>query len=376
MSSLLRKVRSLGSPSSKTKAPEPPAKSKLEQEEKEPQPMSMDDFELLCVVGKGSFGKVLQVRHKTTKEIFAVKILKKKQLIARNQVEHTKTERRVMQSIRHPFIVRLHGAFQTENKLYMVMDYVNGGELFFHLKREGRFSEERVSMYVAELVLAIEHLHKHDVVYRDLKPENILLHGDGHLTITDFGLSKQFKETTDTTHTFCGTPEYLAPEVLQGGGHGTAVDWWSLGTLMYEMLTGLPPFYSQNVNVMYERILQGELKFPPYLSSEARSLLTGLLQRDPALRLGGGVSDGEEIKSHPFFDWINFNKLLKKEVVPPWKPDVTDIMDRRNIDPAFTQLAAVDSLPDEADLARTAEQAAFENFTYVARQFSPPAANH
>jgi len=174
---MLKRLKNLGSPSKSHAKPQPPPKPKPEDDE--PAPMSMDDFELLCVVGKGSFGKVLQVRHKESGKIYAVKILRKKQLIARNQVEHTKTERRVMQNIRHPFIVRLHGAFQTEDKLYMVMDYVNGGELFFHLKKEGRFSEERVCLYVAELVLAIEHLHKHGVIYRDLKPENILLHGDG-----------------------------------------------------------------------------------------------------------------------------------------------------------------------------------------------------
>lgn len=177
--------------------------------------LSMSDFDLLAVVGKGSFGKVLQVKKRGTGEIFALKILKKKQLVLRNQVEHTKTERRVMQSVRHPFIVKLHGAFQTEDKLYMVMDYVSGGELFFHLKKEGRFSEERVIFYVAELVLALEHLHRHGIVYRDLKPENILIQADGHLCITDFGLSKQFKNaTSDQTHTFCGTPEYLGTGIV------------------------------------------------------------------------------------------------------------------------------------------------------------------
>jgi serine/threonine protein kinase len=201
--------------------------------------MSMDDFDLLAVIGKGSFGKVLQVRKKATGEIFALKILKKKQLAARNQVEHTKTERRVLQSIRHPFVVRLHGAFQTPNKLYMVMDFIGGGELFFHLKKEGRFSEERVMFYVAELVLAIEHLHKHGVVYRDLKPENILIQFDGHLCVTDFGLSKQLhRDVTDQTHTFCGTPEYLAPEVLQGGGHGTVL--CSLPCLDFSDLSFVP----------------------------------------------------------------------------------------------------------------------------------------
>jgi len=241
-----------------------------------------------------------------------MKVLRKDTIIERNQVAHTKAERSILEKIQHPFIVNLDFAFQTPDKLYMILDFINGGELFFHLKKEGRFSEERVRLYVAEITLAIEHMHKLDIVYRDLKPENILLDMEGHITITDFGLSKEIV-SDDAAHTFCGTPEYLAPEVLRGTGHGKAVDWWSLGTLMYEMLTGLPPHYSQNINVMYKKILTAELKFPAFISPEAKNLLEGLLQRDVSKRFGSGPKDADEIKSHPFFANLNWKKLRTKK---------------------------------------------------------------
>merc|ERR1712100_639114 len=238
-------------------------------------PVCKDDFELLKVIGKGSFGKVMQVKKKDDGQIYAMKVLRKEAIIARKQVDHTRAEKAILQKIDHPFIVKLNYAFQTEEKLYMVLDFVNGGELFFHLKKEGKFSEERVRLYSAEIALALHHLHSRDIVYRDLKPENILIDADGHICITDFGLSKEIS-SDEVTHTFCGTPEYLAPEVLKGQGHGCPVDWWSLGTLIYEMLTGLPPFYSQNINIMYQKILNGELRFPETMSPDACSLLEGV----------------------------------------------------------------------------------------------------
>jgi serum/glucocorticoid-regulated kinase 2 len=206
--------------------------------------LTLDDFELLCVIGRGSFGKVLQVKKKDNGKIYAMKILNKKHLIARKQVAHTKTERKVLQSITHPFIVNLIYAFQTDAKLYMVLEFFNGGELFFHLKNQGKFSDERASFYAAQVVLAFEHLHKRNIIYRDLKPENVLLDDQGYIKITDFGLSKEMNSPTELTHTFCGTPEYLAPEVIVGNGYGQPIDWWSLGALMFEMLTGLVILFS------------------------------------------------------------------------------------------------------------------------------------
>jgi serine/threonine protein kinase len=297
--------------------------------------ITKDDFELLNVIGKGSFGKVMQVKKKSDGQIYAMKVLRKEAIIARKQVAHTRAEKSILQKIQHPFIVRLHYAFQTKDKLYMILDYVNGGELFFHLKKEGRFSEQRVKFYAAQITCAIAHLHSLGIVYRDLKPENILLDSNGNVCITDFGLSKEITPE-EGTHTFCGTPEYLAPEVLKGQGHGLAVDWWSLGTLIYEMLTGLPPFYSQNINLMYQKILNGELRFPSFISAEAQSLLEGLLTRDPEKRLGSGSEGSNEVKRHAFFKDIDWAKLEKKELEAPFKPKVKDVMDVSQIDTVFT----------------------------------------
>eukprot|EP01090_Pellita_catalonica_P021908 TRINITY_DN8329_c0_g1_i1.p1 TRINITY_DN8329_c0_g1~~TRINITY_DN8329_c0_g1_i1.p1 ORF type:complete len:424 (-),score=99.66 TRINITY_DN8329_c0_g1_i1:58-1329(-) len=328
--------------------------------------VNKDDFELLMVVGKGSFGKVFQVKKKNEPEkgkIFAMKVLRKEAIFARKQVAHTKAEKTILSKIQHPFIIRMHWAFQTEQKLYMILDYINGGELFFHLKNDHRFSEDRVRLYVAEMALALSHLHSLDIVYRDLKPENILIDNQGHIVITDFGLSKEI-DPGEGTQTFCGTPEYLAPEVLRGEGHGTAVDWWSLGTLMFEMLTGLPPFYSQNINIMYQKILTAELTFPSNttISKDARKLLEGLLTRDPTKRL-----NAEQVKAHAFFKSIDWDKCYRREIEPPFKPSVKSEASTDNIDKVFTSEKAIDSVVEDSAIVDAAEGGGhLENFTFVA----------
>jgi len=256
--------------------------------------VGIDDFDLLKVLGKGGFGKVMLVRKKGSTDIYAMKVLKKEAVVRRNQVVHTKTERHILKQIRHPFLTRMYFAFQSEGKLYMVLNYLPGGELFYRLKREGRFSVERVRLYGAEIAAGLGHLHSMDMIYRDLKPENILLDEVGHICLTDFGLSKESVATPNAARTFCGTPEYLAPEILQGVGHGKGVDWWSLGTLIFEMLTGLPPFYSRNINHMYEKILKAELRCPSFLPADVKGLIEGLLIRDPIKRLGSG--DGLSVR--------------------------------------------------------------------------------
>lgn len=327
--------------------------------------MSVDDFDLLKVVGKGSFGKVMQVRRKATGKVYAMKVLKKQQLVARKQVAHTQTERKVLQNIDHPFIVSLRFAFQTPEKLYMILDYFTGGELFFHLKNTGKFPERRAMFYAAEITAAIDCLHQHDIVYRDLKPENVLLDNDGHIMLTDFGLSKESITETNLTHTFCGTPEYLAPEVIHGSGYGKPVDWWSLGTLLYEMLTGLPPFYNQNLHVMYERIIRAKLTFPDYLSEDAKDLLSKMLERDPKKRIGS--KNAEEIKKHPFFKSIDWEKLLRREIEPPFKPIIEGgATSVSNVDEEFKSEAAKDTYVPPSKL--DASKAQFPNFTYVAPQ--------
>uniref|UniRef100_A0A8W8K257 non-specific serine/threonine protein kinase n=1 Tax=Magallana gigas TaxID=29159 RepID=A0A8W8K257_MAGGI len=284
------------------------------------------DFELLKVLGKGGYGKVFQVRKISGADngkIFAMKVLKKA-TIARNAKDtaHTKAERNILECVKHPFIVDLIYAFQTGGKLYLILEYLPGGELFMQLEREGIFMEDTACFYLAEITLAIEHLHSQGIIYRDLKPENILLDNTGHVKLTDFGLCKESINEGGLTHTFCGTIEYMAPEILTRSGHGKAVDWWSLGALMYDMLTGAPPFTAENRKKTIDKILKAKLSLPPYLTNEARGLIKRLLKKSPQERLGGGVDDSKPIKQHAFFRHIDWNELHQHKVEPPFKPCV------------------------------------------------------
>ncbi|KDN46998.1 Pkinase-domain-containing protein [Tilletiaria anomala UBC 951] len=327
--------------------------------------LNMDAFELLKVIGKGSFGKVMQVRKKDTSRIYALKTIRKAHIVSRSEVTHTLAERTVLARINNPFIVPLKFSFQSPEKLYLVLAFVNGGELFHHLQREGRFNEERSRFYAAELLCALEHLHSFNVIYRDLKPENILLDYTGHIALCDFGLCKLNMGADETTNTFCGTPEYLAPELLLGQGYTKAVDWWTLGVLLYEMLTGLPPFYSEDVNEMYRKILQDPLRFGDEVRPDARSLLTLLLNRDPAQRLGSGQSGAEVIKAHPFFSkHIDWKMLLAKKVRPPFKPSVASAIDTSNFDPEFTSEVPTDSVVDDSHMLSATVQEQFVGFSY------------
>ena len=311
---------------------------------------------MLKVIGKGSFGKVLLGKHIKTHRVFAIKVLSKEAIVKQNEAKHIMSERNVLLKNRdHPFLVGLYYSFQTPAKLYFVLDYVNGGELFFHLQREKRFSVPRALFYAAEITSALTFMHSHDVVYRDLKPENILLDSKGHVVLTDFGLCKENVKPGGTTSTFCGTPEYLAPEVLKKHAYGRSVDWWCLGCVTYEMMCGLPPFYSRDCSEMYDRILHAPLRFPEIVPPLARSLLEGLLVRIPDQRLGGTAADADEIKAHPFFaaiDWVSAAAgtllcnpsdppgpqaaLDRREIPPPFNPGVADHMDLHNFDPQFT----------------------------------------
>jgi serum/glucocorticoid-regulated kinase 2 len=263
--------------------------------------LKIEDFDLLKVVGKGSFGKVMQVMKKDTTRIYALKTIRKQHIISRSEVAHTLAERSVLAQINNPFIVPLKFSFQSPEKLYLVLAFVNGGELFHHLQKEQRFDINRSRFYAAELLCALECLHGFGVIYRDLKPENILVDYVGHIALCDFGLCKLDMKDEDKTNTFCGTPEYLAPELLHGQGYTKAVDWWTLGVLLYEMLTGLPPFYDENTNEMYRKILAEPLHFPgpEIVPPAARDLLTKLLDRDASRRLG--TNGASEIKVRPTF---------------------------------------------------------------------------
>ncbi|KAK9464307.1 kinase-like domain-containing protein [Lipomyces arxii] len=323
-------------------------------------PLTIDDFELLKVVGKGSFGKVMQVRKKDTSRIYALKTIRKAHIVSRSEVNHTLAERTVLAQINNPFIVPLKFSFQSPEKLYFVLAFVNGGELFHHLQREGKFDLNRARFYTAELLCALECLHEFNVIYRDLKPENILLDYTGHISLCDFGLCKLNMREDDKTNTFCGTPEYLAPELLLGQGYTKTVDWWTLGVLLYEMLTGLPPFYDENTNEMYRKILQEPLRFPDDMDKDAKSLLTGLLDRDPKRRLG--ANGPAEIKNHKFFAEIDWKKLLGKKYPPPFKPSVASATDTSNFDKEFTSEVPTDSVVD--DYLSESIQRQFGGWTY------------
>ncbi|GAA5842639.1 hypothetical protein JCM11251_007748 [Rhodosporidiobolus azoricus] len=300
--------------------------------------LTVDDFELLKVIGKGSFGKVMQVRKKDTGRIYAMKTIRKAHIVSRSEVTHTLAERTVLAQVRSAFIVPLKFCFQSKDKLYLVLTYVNGGELFHHLQKEGRFSETRSRFYAAELLSALDCLHKMDVVYRDLKPENI-------------------SSIAPRTNTFAGTPEYLAPELILGEGYTRTVDWWTLGVLLYEMISGLPPFY--------EEVVSEPLSFPRnVIRSSPRDLLTGLLQKDPNKRLGHRGAD--EIRSHFWFHDIDWKRLERRNYVAPWMPEVEGIEDTANVESEFLSEPALDSFVDPSPmLLSESAQEQFSGFSYT-----------
>ncbi|KAI5095534.1 serine/threonine-protein kinase Sgk1 isoform X2 [Silurus meridionalis] len=328
------------------------------------------DFNFLKVIGKGSFGKVLLARHRGDDKFYAVKVLQKKAILKKKEEKHIMSERNVLlKNVKHPFLVGLHFSFQTADKLYFVLDYINGGELFYHLQRERCFLEPRARFYAAEIASALGYLHSLNIVYRDLKPENILLDSQGHIILTDFGLCKENIEPNGTTSTFCGTPEYLAPEVLHKQPYDRTVDWWCLGAVLYEMLYGLPPFYSRNTAEMYDNILNKPLQLKPNISNAARHLLEGLLQKDRTKRLGC-TDDFNEIKNHMFFSPINWDDLNAKKLTPPFNPNVTGPNDLRHFDPEFTDEPVPSSIgcsPDSALVTASISDAAeaFLGFSYA-----------
>lgn len=299
--------------------------------------VNVDSFALISVIGKGSYAEVLLARKKDTGTIYALKILKKDKIEQRNQKTHVKVERNILIEIQHPFIIKMVYAFQTEKKLYFALEYCPGGELFNLLQKKRQFSEENARFYIVQILLALEHLHKYDIVYRDLKPENVLLDTDGYVRLTDFGLSKKGVKGNKEANSVCGTPEYLAPEILFRWGHGKAVDWWTLGAILFEMLTGLPPFYTPNREDLFQKIKYYTLKYPPYLSYNAKSLLEGLFKKEPDKRLGGGVNDAEDIKKHPWFENVNWDAYLNKEIKAPYLPIIKNELDVSNFAPEFTE---------------------------------------
>ncbi|KAI0889402.1 kinase-like protein [Annulohypoxylon maeteangense] len=307
-----------------------------------PRKTQSEDFEPLRCLGKGTYGTVLLVKQRTTGRLYAQKQFKKASVVVHKKlVEQTKTERQILESVnRHPFVVKLFYAFQDQEKLYLILEYGQGGELFTHLNTEKMFPEPVAAFYMAEMVLALSHLHDTlGVVYRDLKPENCLLDAQGHLLLTDFGLSKVSVEDDDGCKSILGTVEYMAPEVVQGQKYGKAVDWWSFGALGYDLMTGNPPFRGGNHAKIQSNIVKQKLVLPYFLGPDAKDLLTRLLKKDPAKRLGSHMpKDLQIIKKHRFFRKIDWKKLAARELEAPIQPMITDPELAENFAPEFTEL--------------------------------------
>ncbi|KAK2582151.1 hypothetical protein KPH14_004511 [Odynerus spinipes] len=345
------------------------------------QRVDMTHFDLLKVLGTGAYGKVFLVRKRTGADagrLYAMKVLKKASIVQKKKTtEHTKTERQVLEAVRDsPFLVTLHYAFQTDAKLHLILDYVSGGELFTHLYQREHFTEDEVRIYIGEVILALEHLHKLGIIYRDIKLENILLDREGHIVLTDFGLSKEFlpheRDSNARAYSFCGTIEYMAPEVVRGGsaGHDIAVDWWSVGVLTYELLTGASPFTVEGEkNTQQEisrRILKTEPPIPSHLNPTVRNFISRLLVKDPRQRLGGGPRDAKELKEHPFFRKapppFSWEALEKRQITPPFVPRIAHELDTSNFSDEFTKMVAADSpavVPPNHDKI-------FRGYSYVA----------
>jgi len=303
--------------------------------------VGVDDFESLAVIGKGGFGKVLKVRKKGTDKIYAMKIMNKANIVKPKQVQSLLSEKNIMLND-CPYLIHLHYSFQDAEKVYLVMDLITGGDLGYHLNHKVKFGEKAIKTVVAELVLALEHLHNCGIIYRDLKPENVLMDEEGHAVLTDFGLSKQLGDEEDRTATVCGTPVYLAPEVVKGQRYGKSVDWWSLGVVIYEMISGDNPFYADDFREIIKLIKDNYIPYPKdTFSPEATTLLTGLLQRDPEKRLGCGPDGADEIKAQEWFKGIDWTALEVKKVPSTFKIEKK----KDNYDPVTNDSEEKSTLP-------------------------------
>jgi tRNA A-37 threonylcarbamoyl transferase component Bud32 len=316
--------------------------------------VGIDDFQLLKVIGSGGYSKVYQVIHKATRKVYALKVMSKGRIAQKGEERNILAEKRILQRLAHPFLVKLYYAFQTPDKVYFALDFVNGGELFFHLQQVGSFPEDRTRFYVAEIGTALEYLHSEGVVYRDLKPENILLHASGHVRLTDFGVSKVLDGAAGEayTETLVGTDEYLAPEVLLAQPFSFPIDWWALGVVTYEMLTGLPPFYDQDKKRMFEKVIHEPLTPPPGVSPACAAAVQLLLAKDPADR----VKNLDDLAATPWFTGLDMALLARQGVTPPYLPPVDSEHSVRLIDTDF--------LREKAEITHTGPAIPYEGFTF------------
>jgi serine/threonine protein kinase len=321
--------------------------------------LTMDSFTILSVIGRGSFGKVMLCENKSTKQLFAIKSVHKDRLLRSQKVHTVLFERSILGKMSHPFIVSLCFAFQTPTKFYLGLEYLPGGELFHHFHDKSRLDMDAVRYYVAMIALALDYLHSHGVVYRDLKPENVLLDADGYIKLTDFGLSK---EIDGATGTFCGTAEYLAPEVIRREPYGCRIDWWALGILTYELVFGVTPFRHANRSRMFTLIQSREVAFPDAADARIVRLIRGLLAKDPRNRFAF-----EQVREEPFFEGVSFQDLLEKKVPMRFVPKISDAKEPSNFDSEFTSESALDSLGTPP-----VERADFDGFSFIGSQFMQP----
>ncbi|XP_053705158.1 protein kinase C zeta type isoform X2 [Synchiropus splendidus] len=335
--------------------------------------LGLSDFELIRVIGRGSYAKVLLVRLKKNEQMYAMKVVKKELVHDEEDIDWVQTEKHVFeQASTNPFLVGLHSCFQTESRLFLVIEYVNGGDLMFHMQRQRKLPEEHARFYAAEICIALNFLHEKGIIYRDLKLDNVLLDHDGHIKLTDYGMCKEGIRPGDTTSTFCGTPNYIAPEILRGEDYGFSVDWWALGVLMFEMMAGRSPFdiITDNPDMnteeyLFQVILEKPIRIPRSLSVKAASVLKGFLNKDPKERLGCQVQTGfTDIMLHTFFRSIDWEQLEKKELTPPFKPQISDEYGLENFDTQFTN-EPVQLTPDDEDVIKRIDQSEFEGFEYI-----------
>jgi len=324
---------------------------------------NFDDFQILSPIGEGAYGKVYQVRCRTNGKVYALKVLKKEHLAKTRSISNTLAERNIMIRTNHPFIVDLYCTFQSPERVGFVMKFIAGGQLFFHLRKEGLFSEESVRFYAAELVLALEYLHSHNIIHRDLKPENILISSTGHVALTDFGLAKEDVDEESRANTFCGTIEYMSPEMIKGQPYGKATDWWSVGILLFDMLSGNPPFRNKNRKRLQDDILTKKIKMSPLWQPATHSILKTLIERDVLKRI-----QLEAIKQHSFFKGMSWEALLKKDISPPFHPHQSHPHDTSNFDTLYT-LQGKSFSP--ANPLSNSQNDLFRNFSYMGRDFTP-----
>lgn len=325
----------------------------------------IEDFKLLKVLGKGSFGKVLLCELRETKQAYAIKALKKDVVLEDDDVECTMVERRVLAlATRHPFLTHLHSAFQSQDHLFFVMEYLSGGDLMFHIQTVGKFDEIRARFYAAEIVCGLEFLHDRGIIYRDLKLDNVLLDADGHIKLADFGMCKEGIVETKKASTFCGTPDYIAPEILKGWRYDAAADWWSFGVLLYEMLIGQSPFAGEDEEDLFDSICRDKVHYPKWISSNAEDCLCQLFERTPLERLGYKKGGNPNIRDHKFFDRLDWTRLEQRKIQPPFKPAVTSDHDTKNFDPDFT-MEVPQFTPTDRDLLQSMDQGQFKGFSFV-----------